>query len=188
MLIRRQRCSVSNTSSFSSNDLCAVRLHVHEEDKPLNMPLANNCAETFDSTIFKGVSIQFHDTATAEDEAAALEGLASVKRVWANRLYDLPKDEVIWTGKNKDASIAHAAVKRQTANDTFSPHLMTQVDKLRAKGIIGSGIKIGVIDTGIDYQHPALGGCFGAGCLVSYGYDIVGDDYTGYNTPAPDNE
>ncbi|KAJ3577328.1 hypothetical protein NPX13_g3238 [Xylaria arbuscula] len=144
--------------------------------------------KTFDSSVFKGVSIQFHDTATAEDEAAALEGLASVKRVWANRLYDLPKDDIIWTGKNKDASVAHAAVKRQSLNDTFSPHLMTQVDKLRAKGIIGSGIKIGVIDTGIDYQHPALGGCFGEGCLVSYGYDIVGDDYTGYNTPVPDED
>ncbi|KAI1360511.1 peptidase S8/S53 domain-containing protein [Xylaria arbuscula] len=144
--------------------------------------------KTFDSSVFKGVSIQFHDTATAEDEAAALEGLASVKRVWANRLYDLPKDDIIWTGKNKDASVAHAAVKRQSLNDTFSPHLMTQVDKLRAKGVIGSGIKIGVIDTGIDYQHPALGGCFGEGCLVSYGYDIVGDDYTGYNTPVPDED
>ncbi|KAI0539014.1 peptidase S8/S53 domain-containing protein [Xylaria digitata] len=140
----------------------------------------------FDSSIFKGVSIQFHDTESAEDEAAALAGLSSVKRVWPNRIYDLPKDEIVWTGKSKDASVAHSNVKRQLGNDTFSPHLMTQVDKLRAKGIVGKGIKIGVIDTGIDYTHPALGGCFGPGCLVSYGYDIVGDDYTGYNTPVPD--
>ncbi|RWA05934.1 hypothetical protein EKO27_g9166 [Xylaria grammica] len=142
----------------------------------------------FDSSIFKGVSIQFHDTETAEEEAAALADLSSVKRVWPNRIYDLPKDEIVWTGKSKDASIAHNNVKRQLSNDTFSPHLMTQVDKLRAKGIVGKGIKIGVIDTGIDYTHPALGGCFGPGCLVSYGYDIVGDDYTGYNTPIPDED
>ncbi|KAI0455462.1 peptidase S8/S53 domain-containing protein [Xylaria acuta] len=142
----------------------------------------------FDSSIFKGVSIQFHDTATAEQEAAALADLASVRRVWPNRIYDLPKDKVVWTGKSKDASVANALVKRQSSNDTFSPHLMTQVDKLRAKGIIGKGIKIGVIDTGIDYTHPALGGCFGPGCLVSYGYDIVGDDYDGFNTPVPDND
>ncbi|KAI0201328.1 peptidase S8/S53 domain-containing protein [Astrocystis sublimbata] len=142
----------------------------------------------FDSPIFKGVSIQFHDTESAEQEAAALADLASVKRVWPNRLYDLPNDKVVWTGKNKDASIANSLVKRQDGKDTFTPHLMTQVDKLRAKGIIGKGIKIGVIDTGIDYTHPALGGCFGPGCLVSYGYDIVGDDYTGANTPVPDND
>ncbi|KAJ2974857.1 hypothetical protein NUW58_g8524 [Xylaria curta] len=143
-------------------------------------------AVEFDSSIFKGVSIQFHDTESAEAEAAALVDLASVKRVWPNRIYDLPKDEVLWTGKSKDASIADSIVKRQSSNDTFTPHLMTQVDKLRAKGVIGKGIKIAVIDTGIDYTHPALGGCFGPGCLVSYGYDIVGDAYTGSNTPVPD--
>ncbi|KAI1275078.1 peptidase S8/S53 domain-containing protein [Xylaria sp. FL0933] len=143
---------------------------------------------SFDSSLFKGVSIQFHDAESAEDEAAALTDLASVKRVWPNRLYDLPEDKVVWTGKSKDASAANSAIKRQAANDTFSPHLMTQVDKLRAKGVIGKGIKIGVIDTGIDYTHPALGGCFGSGCLVSYGTDLVGDDYTGSNTPVPDND
>lgn len=42
------------------------------------------------------------------------------------------------------------------------------------------------IDTGIDYYHPALGGCFGEGCLVAYGFDLVGDDYDGSNTPVPD--
>ncbi len=34
---------------------------------------------------------------------------------------------------------------------------------------------------------PALGnGCFGPGCLFSYGSDLVGDDYNGLNLPAPD--
>lgn len=145
-------------------------------------------AVNFESSLFKGASIQFHDAESAEDEAAALSGLAGVKRVWPNRLYDLPKDKVIWTGKSKDASVANSNVKRQFSSDTFSPHLMTQVDKLRAKGVIGKGIKIGVIDTGVDHTHPALGGCFGPGCLVSYGTDLVGDNYTGANTPVPDDE
>lgn len=35
-------------------------------------------------------------------------------------------------------------------------------------------------------MHPALGGCFGKGCLVSFGYDLVGDEYNGRNTPKPD--
>lgn len=65
---------------------------------------------------------------------------------------------------------------------------MTQVDKLRAKGVTGKGLKIAVVDTGIDYKHPALGGCFGEGCLVSFGTDFVGDDYTGFNTPVPDDD
>lgn len=142
----------------------------------------------FGSSIFKGASIQFNNIATAEDEAAKLLELPSVKRIWANRLYQIPKDEVVWTGKSKDASFANSNVKRQSSTDDFSPHVMTQVDKLRAKGVTGKGIKVAVIDTGIDYTHPALGGCFGPGCLVSYGSDIVGDAYDGYNTPVPDDE
>ena len=40
----------------------------------------------------------------------------------------------------------------------------------------------------IDYMHPALGGCFGEGCLVASGYDFVGDDYTGMNEEVPDDD
>lgn len=35
------------------------------------------------------------------------------------------------------------------------------------------------IDSGVDYTHPALGGCFGKGCKVAYGYDLVGNNYNG---------
>ncbi|KAI1818848.1 subtilisin-like protein [Poronia punctata] len=141
---------------------------------------------TFGSSLFKGASIQFHDVDSAEEKASTLSTLPSVRRVWQNRVYHLPEDEIVWTGKIKDAT--GNMKKRPLTNDTFTPHLMTQVDKLRAKGITGKGIKIGVIDTGVDYTHPALGGCFGPGCLVSYGSDIVGDEYTGFNIPVPDED
>jgi hypothetical protein len=49
----------------------------------------------------------------------------------------------------------------------------------------GKGIKVGVIDSGIDYLHPALGGCFGAGCKVAYGWDFVGDAFTGADCGLP---
>lgn len=141
---------------------------------------------TFDSSLFKGAAIKFNNLATAETEANNLLSLPSVKKVWPNRVYSLPETEVKWTGAPESSALS----KRQDSNatDTFSPHVMTQVDKLRAQGVVGSGIKIGVIDTGVDYTHPALGGGFGAGYLVSYGYDLVGDDYTGFNVPVPDDD
>ena len=63
---------------------------------------------------------------------------------------------------------------------------MTGVDKLHAQGMWGDGVKIAIVDSGIDYTHPALGGCFGHGCKVSYGVDLVGDKYNGDNLPLQD--
>jgi hypothetical protein len=42
--------------------------------------------------------------------------------------------------------------------------------------VTGQGMRVAVIDTGIDYTHPDLGGCFGPSCKVVGGYDFVNDD------------
>jgi minor extracellular serine protease Vpr len=62
-------------------------------------------------------------------------------------------------------------------------------------GLTGAGIKVGVIDGGIDYDHADLGGdginrtnspMFPNSRVIT-GYDFVGDAFTGGNTPMPDN-
>lgn len=62
----------------------------------------------------------------------------------------------------------------------------------------GTGVSIGIIDTGIDYIHKDFGGTGSDSgqrfddaqvpwtSSVVGGYDFVGDDYTGSNTPRPD--
>lgn len=45
-----------------------------------------------------------------------------------------------------------------------------------ADGATGEGVEIAIIDTGIDYNHPALGGGFGPGHKVVGGYDFVNED------------
>jgi len=43
-------------------------------------------------------------------------------------------------------------------------------------GYTGTGIKVAIIDTGINYNHPDLGGGFGPGKKVADGYDFVNND------------
>ncbi len=82
---------------------------------------------------------------------------------------------------------------------TVEPELFTALAQTGADiaqnelGYTGAGIKVAVMDTGTDYDHPDLGGCFGPGCRVVTGWDFVGDAYNAdpsslaYNPiPAPD--
>ncbi|KAI8147305.1 peptidase S8/S53 domain-containing protein [Fennellomyces sp. T-0311] len=70
------------------------------------------------------------------------------------------------------------------------PHKLTQVDRIhREFNNTGQGIVIGILDSGIDYMHPALGGGFGEGFKVRYGRDLVGDNYGSTSMiPEPDND
>ena len=75
------------------------------------------------------------------------------------------------------------------AADLFTAIQMTGADQVQAEGITGAGVKVGLIDTGIDYTHPDLGGGFGPGFKVEGGFDLVGNAYTGPGTiPLPDGD
>lgn len=82
---------------------------------------------------------------------------------------------------------------------TADPELSTAIAMTGADiaqnelGYTGAGVKVAVMDTGIDYDHPDLGGCFGPGCRVVTGWDFVGDAFNAdpsaasYNpVPSPD--
>lgn len=78
-------------------------------------------------------------------------------------------------------------IKRVVPNQAVYASLDTSVplidapavwERLSSKGVAldGTGVRIGIVDTGVDYTHPDLGGCFGPGCKVAGGYDLVNGD------------
>ena len=61
---------------------------------------------------------------------------------------------------------------------TKAPQLWAMRDS-QSRSLTGQGVTVAVLDTGIDYTHPDLGGCIGAGCKVVGGYNFVeGEDAT----------
>lgn len=70
------------------------------------------------------------------------------------------------------------------AKSGFAPHVMTQVDRLHKMGHYGKGVTVGIIESGVDYRHPAMNGglpsgepCFGKPeCQVIGGYDYIDRD------------
>jgi hypothetical protein len=70
----------------------------------------------------------------------------------------------------------------------FSPNNISGVGRVHQEGNYGAGIKIAVIDSGVNYNEAALGGCFGPGCKIAGGYDYVGDEFDGTANLAPDSD
>ncbi|WP_109473346.1 S8 family serine peptidase [Ornithinimicrobium cavernae] len=71
---------------------------------------------------------------------------------------------------------------------------MTGVDKAHEMGYTGEGMRIAIIDTGVDVDHPDFGGSGTPGDgtsegweteQVRFGFDLVGDDYDA-STPETD--
>ncbi|KAH6688448.1 subtilase [Plectosphaerella plurivora] len=119
-----------------------------------------NVVASFDSDIFAGVSVETDDL-----DAETLQSFADVVNVWPSRRYPMPS-----FGTNEVAESLDGAAD-------MAVHKVTGVDKLHQLGIFGKGAKIGVIDTGIDYNHTAFGSSFGPGARVVGGYDFVGEEY-----------
>ncbi|KAK1997658.1 subtilase [Colletotrichum falcatum] len=110
----------------------------------------------FDSDVFKGASVE-----AANLNLDDLLGLPDVVGVW-------PNDPVYL----EPSAGGDAAVQDVVPSVV---HNVTGVSRLHDRGFLGQGVKVGVVDTGIWYDHYALGGGFGDGFKVAGGYDFVGD-------------
>lgn len=88
----------------------------------------------------------------------------------------------------------------QTFESDINPDLFSSINMIGADvaqselGFTGAGVKVAVMDTGIDVNHPAFGGdgvaeldstFFYSSPRILYGYDFVGNDFDAEFNPVP---
>ncbi|KAG4438387.1 hypothetical protein IFR05_006149 [Cadophora sp. M221] len=114
--------------------------------------------KVFSSGVFNGAAVL-----AGKENLDSLRAFAPVVQAWQSKKIMLAP------------SIGLKSFSKDATAMNYSIHGMTGVDKLHAAGILGKGVTVAVVDTGVDYMHHALGEGFGPGFKVSGGYDLVGD-------------
>ncbi|ORX58332.1 subtilisin-like protein [Hesseltinella vesiculosa] len=144
----------------------------------------------FNHRLFSGLTVTINDPHAISDQ-----GIHSAHDNLLASLFD--HHHVVSVHQNsiiprpKVASVQPLYTSGQIANGTFAsmmPHALTQVDRVHKElNNTGRGVVIGIIDTGVDYMLPALGGGFGPGYKIRYGEDLAGDNYQpgGQTYPSP---
>ncbi|AJS61441.1 hypothetical protein UB51_07695 [Paenibacillus sp. IHBB 10380] len=154
-------------------ELASDPLKVFEATAPFSMKSSIN---SYSNTLR-----QEHSTFKS---AAILNSGATINReyseVFNGYSVTLPADEVdqllLLPGvKAIYPNIEYKALEIDAMSEGFIPYMDVSApfigaDKLWESGYTGAGIKVGVIDTGIDYNHPSLKGAYKGG------YDFVDND------------
>ena len=83
----------------------------------------------------------------------------------------------------------HRMVPKKLTN-AHAVRLTRTSEAWKSFGRFGDGVRIGVIDTGIDYRHADFGGGTFPTAKVVGGHDFAGDEYTGKSgsLPEPDGD
>lgn len=160
----------NNPSALAKRSASGSDPHEAFHDTLKQAGLAASPLYNFSSVIFSGAS--FAVSNTGPGTLKHIRSLPEVSQVWqAQYFLVLEEDPVI-----------------ADEPPALSPHTLTGVDKLHARGYSGAGIAIGVIDTGVDYLHPALGQGFGPDYKVAGGFNFVGNSSYNITNRMPDDD
>lgn len=103
----------------------------------------------FDSDLFPAVSVECDHECDSAAITAALEETDDSGPVVATVFRSSPV-RILPTAEEGESFSDDAAA----AN--YSVHALTGVDKLHAAGVLGAGATVAIVDSGVQYTHPAV--------------------------------
>ncbi|MBI4439191.1 S8 family serine peptidase [Candidatus Woesearchaeota archaeon] len=105
----------------------------------------------------------------AEYDTAFNGALIDVSAEEAESLRNMPGVKDVYTNNIISAELS-------TSTRYVKADSVWKLNDTSGNKITGRGITIAVIDTGVDYTHPDLGGCLGQQCKVIGGFDFQNND------------
>jgi len=149
-----RRSKVLNNSSLSQRKIHELRQSIHlEQSNILKQVKSKGIADGFNrkfNYLYNGVSLDVE-----RSKLSLLKKIKGIKKV------HLIQDKVLHLVES---------IPLIKANQVWS-----MKDKAN-KEITGLGVKVAILDTGVNYTRDELGGCFGEGCRVAGGYDYINED------------
>ena len=124
----------------------------------------NRLSQVFQNKIKKPQSLSL-DYSIKYEYYQAFNGISlTCKRGIADMIRSLPMVENVYLDREVKINL-----------DKSVPQI--RADRVQNElGLTGEGILVGIVDTGIDYMHPALGEGFGPSFRVIGGYDFINED------------
>ncbi|GAA1081806.1 S8 family serine peptidase [Nocardiopsis metallicus] len=150
------------------------------------------------STLIDDEHAEFH--AEAEEYGLEYTERLSFSELWNGLSVEMDDAQVSTAREVPGVAAIHPVVRFEIPDyDDSEPEMdtalgMTGADVVQSElGYSGEGLRVAIMDTGVDYTHPDLGGPGGFPSeRVVAGYDFVGDDFNANDpnnsTPAPDDD
>jgi subtilisin family serine protease len=157
---------------------------VEFREAPMFMRMHNNGAAKPDYFAYASVQLKFAADLSAikerveNDRGVSINSPVKIReyyKLFNGAAYKIPNGML-----NAVSSLGY--VKRIYKNNPVKINLRESVHQIKADSVWsvyqnkGDSVVVGVIDTGIDYKHPALGGGFGKGFRIIGGYDCINND------------
>ncbi|MEH7455384.1 protease inhibitor I9 family protein [Gottfriedia acidiceleris] len=150
---KKKKSSGQNVSKYESEKIVDESYNKFKEQLKGHSKLKSVDINREYKNVFNGVSMTL-----PANQVQELLSLDTVQTVWENKEFSI------------EPTVETEAEPTNSSTITLDNMDQIGATKLHKEGITGKGIKVGVIDTGIDYNHPDLKDVFKGG------YDFVNND------------